>query len=230
MMRSPEAPDEDGEQPADVAAMLDLIRSEQERMSRRLAAGVPAILLAWGIAWFVGFMLLWLIDGARPAISVPVAVAAIAFALLMAGALVVSAVMGARMSRGIRSAPGAAWTGTVYGLMWPVGFLSLTALGQALIVNGMPPELASIYYPTASTIFVGIMYVLAGGIWRNWLSIAMGGWFIVVAAVAPFFGYPTHYLVFALAAGGVFLLGALVAWLWLRGSRRRPDDAEDVDE
>ncbi|MCP2637757.1 hypothetical protein K0817_014465 [Microbacterium sp. HD4P20] len=229
-MRSPESPDDGAEQPADVAAMLDLIRSEQDRMSRRLAAGVPAILLAWGIAWFVGFLLLWLIDGARPVVAIPVAVAASAFALLMTGAIVVSAVMGARMGRGIRPAPGAAWTGTVYGLTWPVGFLAILALGRALIVNGMAPELSSIYYPTASTIFVGIMYVLAGAIWRNWQSIAMGGWFIVVAAIAPFFGYPTHYLVFAIAAGGVFLLGALVAWLWQRESGRRPVVAEDIDE
>lgn len=222
--------DDTRDDPRDVAAMLEIVRSEQDRMSRRLAAGVPVILLAWGLAWFVGFLLLWMIDGTRPAFAIPVAVAAVAFAVLMAGALVVSAVMGARMGRGIRQAPGAAWTGIVFGLTWPIGFLAITALGRALVVNGMPPELGSIYYPTSATIFVGIMYVLAGGIWRNWQSIAMGAWILVVAAVAPFFGYPTHYLVFALAGGGVFLVGALVAWLWLRESRHRPASAGDADE
>ena len=224
------AGDDTRDDPREVAAMLELVRSEQDRMTRRLAAGVPVILLAWGLAWSVGFLLLWMIDGAQPAFAIPVAVAAVAFAVLMAGALVVSAVVGARMGRGIRQAPGAAWTGIVFGLTWPVGFLAIVALGRALVVNGMPPELGSIYYPTSATMFVGIMYVLAGGIWRNWQSIAMGAWILLVAAVAPFFGYPTHYLVFALAGGGVFLLGALVAWLWLRESRRRPEPAEDVDE
>ena len=72
----------------DAAAMLDLVRTQQERVTKQLAAEVPLILLAWGIAWFVGFGLLWLIDGARPAVAVPLPVAVIAFIVLMVGALV----------------------------------------------------------------------------------------------------------------------------------------------
>ncbi len=122
------------------------------------------------------------------------------------------------------------WTGTVYGLThgrW--GFLPLTALGQALIVNGMLSELASIYYSTASTIFVGIMTCSRADPAQLAFHRNAAGWFIVVAAVAPFFGYPTHYLVFALPPA--------------ESSSRRPrrvavaagkssaaDETEDVDE
>jgi hypothetical protein len=60
------------------------------------------------------------------------------------------------------------------------------------------------------------MYILAGGIWRAIPAIVMGGWIVLVALVAPFFGYPAHYLVFAIAGGGVFLGGAIVVWLYTR--------------
>lgn len=203
----------------DAAAALELVTRQQDDIQRRMIAGLPLILGAWGVAWGVGFTALWLIDGLAPGFRMPLPAAVVIFVVLMAAALVVSGVVGARMGRGIRGGAAAAWTGTVYGLTWPVAFLAIVALGNALIVNGMPPELASIYYPTASTMFVGVMYILAGAMWQNWQSIAMGVWIVLVACVAPFFGYPTHYLVFAVAGGGVFLIGTVFTALWIHGRR-----------
>lgn len=203
----------------DPASALELVTRQQDEIERRMAAGLPAILAAWGVAWGVGFTMLWLIDGLAPAFRMPVPIAVVTFIVLMAGALAISGIVGARMGRGIRTGAAAAWTGTVYGLTWPVGFIAILALGNALAVNGMPSELGSIFYPTASTMFAGIMYILAGAIWQSWPAIAMGGWIVLVACVAPFFGYPTHYLVFAIAGGGVFILGAIAAGAWVSGRR-----------
>ncbi|WP_214466537.1 hypothetical protein [Microbacterium flavescens] len=208
--------DLDEDSNGDPADMLALLERQQDSMTRQLAAFVPWILLAWGIAWFVGFGLLWLIDGAKPGYSVPLPVAVVVFIALMAGALVASGVLGARSQRGIRSTPQAGFTGSVFGVTWVVGFVSLMVFGSALIANGMPRELANIFYPTGSVLFVGIMYMIAGAIWQARPALWMGGWIVVVALVAPYFGYPTHYLVFALAGGGVFLVGALVVGLWVR--------------
>lgn len=214
---TPDLPDPaDDDAPHDAAAMLDLVRSQQDRVTRQLAAEVPLILLAWGIAWFVGFGLLWLIDGAKPAASVPLPLAVIVFIVLMAGALVATAILGIRSGRGIRASAGAAFTGAVYGWSWTIAFIAMFVFGTALVRNGMPPEVANIYYPTASTLLVGLLYFVGGGIWHAKPLLWLGGWIIVVALVAPFFGYPTHYLVFSIAGGGVFLVGALVAWLWIR--------------
>ncbi|MDQ7879978.1 hypothetical protein Q9R08_18460 [Microbacterium sp. QXD-8] len=213
----PDLPDPaDDDAPRDAAAMLDLVRSQQDRVTRRLAAEVPLILLAWGIAWFVGFGLLWLIDGAKPAAGVPLPVAVTVFIVLMAGALVATAILGIRSGRGIRASAGAAFTGAVYGWSWTIAFIAMFVFGTALVRNGMPPELANIYYPTASTLLVGLLYFVGGGIWHAKPLLWLGGWIMVVALVASFFGYPTHYLVFSIAGGGVFLVGALVAWLWIR--------------
>lgn len=212
-----EIPDDDA--PLDPAEMLALLRTQQDRIERRMAAYVPAILAAWGIAWLVGFLALWLIDGAGPGFSLPAPAAATIFAALMVAALGTSAVLGIRSSRGIRADPQASFTGTVYGLTWPLGFVAIYVFGAALMVNGMPRELANIYYPIASTLFVGIMYVVAGAIWHTRAVVLMGAWIVVVALVAPFLGYPTHYLLLALAGGGVFLAAAIWTGRWVRDRR-----------
>lgn len=205
--------------PLDAAAMLALVQDQQQDVQRRMARFVPWILLSWAVAWGVGFGMLWLIDGARPGIFVPVEVAAPVFAVLMVFAGVVSGVLGARSGRGIRSSRAAAFTGTVYGVTWSVGFVALFVLGSALSYHGMPQELLNIYYPAVSLIFVGIMYLLAGAIWHAVPAVAMGGCIVLIAAVGPFFGYPTHYLVFAISGGVIFLAGTVVTAVYSRSIR-----------
>ena len=218
-MSQPTPSSHDDETALDPAEMLALMEQQQDAVHRKQARYVPWILLAWGIAWGVGFTLLWLIDGARPTIAIPVSVAASIFATLMAGALVVSGVLGARSGRGIRTTTAAQFTGAVYGMTWTVGFVAIFVFGGALVRNGMDPDLANIYYPTASTLFVGIMYIIAGAIWRAVPAIVMGGWIVLVALIAPYFGYPTHYLFFAIAGGGVFLVGAAVVAFYTKAVR-----------
>lgn len=205
--------DHDSDRPLDPAVMLELLESQQQEIRRRLASFVPWILVAWGVAWGVGFTLLWLIDGARPAISVPVPIASGVFGVLVAGAIAVSAVLGARSGRGIRSSSDARFTGTVFGVVGGGWFLATYVLGAAMVIHGMDRDLLNIFHPTMSALIVGFMYILAGGIWRIPAAIWLGAWVVVVGLVAPFVGYPNHYLVFAIAGGGVFLLAALVSAL-----------------
>jgi hypothetical protein len=210
----PSPPDDDA--PLDPAAMLALLQDQQEDVQRRMARFVPWILLAWALAWGVGFGALWLIDGARPQFSIPLAIAAPVFAVLLVLAGVVSGVLGARSARGIRASKAAAFTGTVYGVTWSVGFVALFVLGSALARNGMSSELMNIYYPAVSLIFVGIMYLIASAIWHAVPAIWMGGAMVLIAAIGPFFGYPTHYLFYAIAGGAVFLAGTIVTAIFSR--------------
>lgn len=209
----------DDDQPLDPAEMLALVRDQQSDIQRRMARYVPWILLSWAIAWGVGFGILWLIDGAGPAFSVPVEVAAQVFAALIIFAAVTSGVLGARSGRGIRSSASAAFTATVYGITWTVGFVALFVLGSAMTFNGMPPEVLNIYYPAVSLIFVGIMYLIAGAIWHAVPAVLMGGAILLIAVVGAFFGYPTHYLVYATLGGSVFLVGAIIAAVYARTIR-----------
>ncbi len=205
--------------PLDAAAMLALVEREQSGVSRQMARQIPWILLAWGIAWVVGYGALWLIDGAKPAFALPLPVAVVIFAGLLVGAVVLSAIIGARAGRGIRSNRAAAFTGTVFGITGFAGFLSIYVFAAAMSANGMPERLEPIFFPTGMGIIIGIMYLMAGAIWRAVPAVVLGALLLVVALVAPFFGYPNHYLFFALAGGAVFLGGAVSVALYSRGTQ-----------
>lgn len=199
------------------AQMLALLQDQRRTVERRLAASVPYILLAWGVAWLAGFGALWLIDGAEPGFALPLGLAIGIFVALILVAVAVSTVLGIRSSRGVRSTPAAAFTGAAYGMTWTFAFLAIAVFGSGLTANGMSGDLANVFYPAAYAFLVGVLYMVAGAIWRTVPSLVAGAWIVVIAVAAPFFGYPTHYLVFALAGGGAFLVQAVVGFAYVRG-------------
>ncbi|MGL4340227.1 MAG: hypothetical protein ACRCSP_07385 [Rhodoglobus sp.] len=203
----------------DPASMLSLLQLEQDRVPRRLARQIPWIFTAWGIAWFFGYGMLWLIDGARPAVAMPLPVSVSFFIVLLLGAIIVSTIIGSRAGRGIRPTREAVFTGTVYGITGSAGFLAMYVFAFALSANGMDPDLEPIFFPTAMGIVIAVMYLVGGAIWHTTFYIVMGGAILIVSLAAPFLGYPNHYLVFAIAGGGVFFAGAISTALYIRGGR-----------
>ena len=199
--------------------MLALLTDQQRRVTAKMGGFVPVIMAAWGGAWLVGFGALWLIDGLRPVFSIPVALAVGIFIAVMVLAIGLSIWLGVRSGRGVKSGGGSDFAGTVYGVTWSVGSIAIGAIGGALIQNGLSPELANLFYPSVFIFFVGVMYVMAAAIWRAVPSLIAGGWLLLLAAVAPFLGYPWHYLLFALAGGLGFLVFAVVGRNLLNGSR-----------
>jgi hypothetical protein len=200
--------------PLSAADALNLLTSQQHSVFVRRGSYVWAICGAWGIAWLLGFLAIWMIDGTRPGFALAPWIAWTIFGVLFAAALAVSIVLGIRSARGIRSNRANAFTGTVYGVSWAVSMTAVGVLGGALVANGMSRELASLFYPSAYTLVIGLLYLVAAAIWRVVPMIIAGAWLIVVAAVTPFFGYPANFLVFAVAGGGLFLV--LAVWALVR--------------
>lgn len=209
------------ELPLDPAAALALVEDQKKTMTSRLANFVPVILLVWGIAWLFGFGAMWLIDGAKPTFSLPAPFAITVFVSLLVVAMTLSVVLAIRSSRGMRGNSSDAFAGAVYGCGWWIGGLGIMGLGGGLAANGMSRELAGVYYPVASVIFAGIMYVVAAAIWRAVPMLVLGIWTILVAVVAPFFGAPHHYLVLALGGGLGFLAMAATSFAYLAKMRAR---------
>lgn len=210
----------DDDTPRPPEEMLELIRAQQRSIEGQKGAFVPLILLAWGIAWFIGFGALWLVDGSDD-FSLSIAVAVPVFVVLIAGAGAISAVLGIRSARGMRGGRDDAFAGVIYGQLWWVGGLALFILGQGLVSVGMDDEALAVFYPAAYLLFAGLMFVVAGVIWRAVPMLVLGGWSLLVAAAGPFAGHPGLFLVYAVAGGGGFLLVALWAWIWSRSARGR---------
>ncbi|WP_411698878.1 hypothetical protein [Conyzicola sp.] len=202
----------DSDAPLDPAAMYALLQNQQRSVETQMGAFVPYITLAWGLTWLIGFGSLWLIDGLQPAFSLPLGVAVPIFIATVVVSGGFSAWLGIRSGRGMRGNSASAFTGTVYGVTWSIGATALAVFGGALRYQGMSAELANFYYPSAYVLFAGIMYIIAGAIWHAVPSVVAGCWLVLIAVIAPFFGYPGHYLFLALAGGIAFLaLSALVA-------------------
>ena len=217
----------EGEETLDPAAMLTLMQAQQRSVTSQMGRFVGVITATWGAAWLVGFGALWLIDGMQPSFGIPLAVAAWIFGVLIAAAILVSIVLGVRNTAGVRSSPASAFTGAVYGSTWSVSMIALYVLGAGLIANGMSPELATIYFPSAFVLMTGILFMISGAIWHAVPALICGVWLVVVAVIAPFFGYPNHYLFLSLAGGGAFLVLAIGAEVYSRRVRRAAAGVND---
>jgi hypothetical protein len=206
---NPDAPDDDV--PLDPAEMLALAERQQRAVGLSYAKPVAWMFLVWGVAWMAGFLLLWsgYAEG-NPWFTIPIAVAGVAFGALIVVSIVFSAIVGARIGRGVRGASD--FSGAVYGISWSLSGAAFAALGIGLIQNGLSTELASLYFPSAYAIMAGIMYLAGAALWQVRSQLVLGILLLLIASVAPFFGAPTNNLVMAVGGGGGFLIAA--AWFW----------------
>lgn len=200
------------------AEMLALLESQQRRVDSALLAPIPWLYGIWGAAWLVGFLVLWSAwPGGNPWFRIPGAVAGWTFALLLVASVVASAVVGMRINAGVRGASD--FPGAVYGISWSLSGFAFAALGVGLISNGLSPELASVYFPSAYTLMAGTLYLGGAALWRNRSQLVLGIVLLVVGSLAPFAGQPGNNLVLAIGGGGAFLVGAVVTAVGLRRSR-----------
>jgi hypothetical protein len=208
----------DSASPLPPEEMMELLRRQQQRVSQEMMAPIPWLYGIWGVSWMVGFLLLWsATPGGNPWFRVPGALAAILFAVLIIASLVTSAVFGMRINRGVKGESN--FPGAVYGISWSLCGAAFAAVGVGLIANGLTPNLASLYFPSAYALMVGTLYLAGAALWRDRGQLALGVVLLAVGSVAPFFGHPTNNLVMALAGGGAFLVGALVVAVRLHGDR-----------
>ncbi|MBC7724882.1 MAG: hypothetical protein H7146_09050 [Burkholderiaceae bacterium] len=212
MRESTDRPRGTDPEPADPAAMMAILRDQQQRVDRALLAPVPWLLFVWGVAWLVGYLLLWSAwPAGNPWFQIPVLAAGAGFGVLMAASIATSAVMGMRINRGVTGVSD--FAGTVYGLSWSVCGFAFFALGSGLAANGASPELLSIYFPSAFGLMAGTLYLAGAALWRDRGQLVLGIVMLAVSSVAPFAGQPGNNLVMALAGGGALLAGAAAMWV-----------------
>jgi hypothetical protein len=202
----------------DPGSAAELLRQSAHHARARLTANQPLIYAAWGVAWLAGCGAMWLsVLGQHPFRGA----AAWAVAILGAGggtAGAVTAISAARASRGIGGV--SARQGAIFGIAWPVGFASLFMIIGAAWHFGAGPKVTGILGATGSLLVVGLIYVLAAGMWMDWVMFWVGMWLLLVASAGAWTGPVGSLLADAVAGGGGFLLTA--SWLaW----RTRPGRA-----
>ncbi|OJX72551.1 hypothetical protein [Leifsonia sp. 71-9] len=194
----------------DAREMLDLIDGQQRRVDRGLRLPVVWLYSIWAFAWLVGFLALYL---AVLGVFDPVA-AGIVFAVLIVASIVASAVIGSRIGRGLRGQ--SQFAGTVYGISWSVCSIAFALLGTGLLAQGMPDDLAGIYFPSAYALMCGTLYLGGAALWHDTVQLVLGLALLVVGAVVPFLGLGPNLLVLAIAAAVIFGSGAVVTARSLR--------------
>lgn len=194
----------------DAREMLDLIDGQQRRVDRGFRLPVVWLYSIWAFAWLVGFLALYL---AVLGVFDPVA-AGIVFAVLIVASIVASAVIGSRIGRGLRGQ--SQFAGTVYGISWSVCSIAFALLGTGLLAQGMPDDLAGIYFPSAYALMCGTLYLGGAALWHDTVQLVLGLALLVVGAVVPFLGLGPNLLVLAIAAAVIFGSGAVVTARSLR--------------
>lgn len=217
MTQHPAAPDADAPDGDDLhpERLLALIDDETRGMKRALAVQVPVYYFVWGGAWLIGYLMLWSAwPGSPSPVAVPGWLAIPAFAVLMLGAAITSAVVGIRSNRGIKGVSD--FVGTIYGLSWPILGGTVAAIGYALVRAGISDDAAAIYYTSAYALLVASMYLAGTLVWHSADQLVIALVMAVAAAVTGFFGAPANMLAMALIAGPALLIGGVIAVVRLR--------------
>lgn len=197
----------------DPAEMLRAIRSQQDKVRER---GPDGRLLygAWGIAWLIGYLAMYLSadDAGGPARW-----AYLTLFSLLGAAAALSIVHSILTTRGVRGVSNRA--GAMYGWSWILGFVAF-----GLILGGIARADASgVVMALASNgvacLVVGMEYLFAGTLFQSTRSYVLGGWILLVAAIATFVGIDHTYQVMAFLGGGGLLVMAVIEQV-LRSRRR----------
>lgn len=179
--------------------------AESEGLGARLAPDSRALYSAWGLAWLVGYGVLWFTARHGDA---PPGWAYVVFAGSLGAAGLFTAIHITRRTGGVRGS--AASAGTMYGITWSIAFIATGTILGALAQAGLTSSQMAVASNGIAVLVVGIMYMAGGAMYHDRAWFALGAWITVVVAIATLLGVPHLFLVMALAGGGVMLVVALI--------------------
>jgi hypothetical protein len=202
--------------PVSAAESLKLIDAQRSATARHLSPDPRLIYWPWGVAWLVGFGLLYLRHGPHGQVRVDMPSAlplATLFALLLL-ALAVSGVAGARANRQISG--DSASRGLKYGITWFAAFLGNSVI-CARLSDILPEDETGLLWGATSVGLVGALYLAGSATWQSWDLFVLGLWLTVSNVIGVLAGPGWHSLVSSLAGGGGLLVAGLIAYLrWRR--------------
>jgi hypothetical protein len=201
---------DDDAAPISAADTLKLIDEQRTTAERGLTPDPRLIYWPWGIAWFVGFGLLFLRfgPGGRVLVDLPDWLPLSTLYALMLVALVISGLAGMKVSRHVSGA--SAVTGALYGFSWFLGFAGFSALAIRLSPH-LPPQWSGLLWAGGHVGVVGLMYLAGGAIWRTRDLYGLGLWITAVNVIGIVAGPGWHSLVISIGAGCAMVFAGQLA-------------------
>ena len=187
---------------ADAAA---IIAEADARARRTLQPDHRIALLVYGLIWFLGDGLMWLlVRGEHPYHGVnPGGYAA---TVLLAVLVSLAAVGQARAETGVRGQSVVRrWT---FSLTVLAGFGAAFAIEGALVRAGASRPVVGVFEAVAPIVVIGLIYLARFSAEQNWAVAGLGLWLVIVAAAGAYAGPQNVWAVAALAVGPAFLLTA----------------------
>jgi hypothetical protein len=204
-------PDTDDHPPASAADSLRLIAEERATAHRELAPDIRLLTWPWGIAWLVGFGLLFLRFGPddRVFVSMPSWLPLTVLFGLLAAAGIISGTVSARAGRQM---PGkSSVQGLLFGLSWPISFAAMFGIAGRLS-DRLPSAEVGLMWAALSVLVTGVLYLGGGAIWTARSLYFMGVWLLAINVVGVILGPGWHSLIMSVGGGGSMLLGGLIGW------------------
>lgn len=211
-----------GEVIQDPQEALRLVEHQSDRVDRVFGVFSWAFCMIWGVAWLLAYGLLgaatWWNANSTPAWAF------IVFALILAAAVVVSAVIGIRHRGGYRSQGRREASlnrqGVIYGWSWALSFgVGMSAIGVFIGRFELSNDAAAVLYNIVAPLIVGGLYISGSAIWRDLSQFVVGVWMLVLAFVSSFLTGVAGYLTLSVPAGGAMIL--LAVWALTLGHRHR---------
>jgi hypothetical protein len=197
----------DQEMNMNAAAAAAIIAEADARARRTLRPDHRVTLLAWGLIWFLGDGLMWLLvrgqhpyHGPNPGGYAAVVLLTVLVALASVGqARAESGVHGPSVVR--------RWA---FFLTVLAGFGGAFAIEGALAHAGASRPVVGVFEAAAPIAVIGLVYLARFSAEQDWVMAGLGLWLVIVAAVGAYTGPQTVWAVAALAVGPALLLAAAV--------------------
>lgn len=201
-------------------ASLALIHDQQRAARRRLDVDPAVLLVPWGIAWLVGYGLLFLRHGPDDRILVAMPSwlpLAVLFGLLVAAGGY-SSITTCRAVRGVGGV--SAERGAMYMWSWFVAFSAFGVIAPRFEEH-LPDAQFGLLMGSLPVFVTGILYMSGGAVWHDRSQFAVGVWLSAINVVGVLAGPGWHSLAVAVLGGG----GMLAAALAIRLVRNRASGA-----